>query len=569
MLKYKVIVSICSSFLLLFLVCVESCDYTTPPPKFDFQIYPNNPTVSGEVEIYVDIKEPYSSAYVNFMIKSPQIIDLYHDYMAPFSFSVDTSFLENGIYTLEAEVYTGNFGRKYMNIQVKNCFIDLDGDGYGSKEDFTSCMVRKGGDCNDFDSKINPSVAEVKDGMDQNCNNLVDEFIPEFSKEVDGWILSDIITLDIDSNGKEDFIFSTYFPQFFERIEEKSIIYLISDNGEILWQKELTPVFASPLSIGSGSILFADAAGSVYVLRTTDFEFINTFKIPTKVISTPAICDSRIVLAGNNGHIYAYTSEGKKLWESAVNGEVSGNPVVYGKSVLVLSESGNVSLIDCANGQKIWDKTLNTEISPLLYSPSPTIFSNNNVVIAFGGKVFILDIASGNKERDFNFCKDCYMTTPAVDDVDGDGKYEILFTLTTYEEGYSSDWLKIMGFGDLTISFPSFVVLIDDDYSIIKKQTPFVIPAGLKIINHKYIIFPQSNLSISRIGNIQIALSKLKSKVTILNYSEKSLKNILERGSDGIILNSVRYMDGKLIFPISKYEVGKYKSNISVVTFDR
>ncbi|MEM2759131.1 MAG: hypothetical protein QXV26_07185, partial [Candidatus Methanomethylicia archaeon] len=78
-----------------------------------------------------------------------------------------------------------------------------------------------------------------------------------------------------------------------------------------------------------------------------------------------------------------------------------------------------------------------------------------------------------------------------------------------------------------------------------------------------------SNLSISRIGNIQIALSKLKSKVTILNYSEKSLKNILERGSDGIILNSVRYMDGKLIFPISKYEVGKYKSNISVVTFDR
>lgn len=54
---------------------------------------------------------------------------------------------------------------------------DYDGDGYNSssmlKEDGTPC----GNDCNDFDENINPGQAEICDGIDNNCNEQIDEDI--------------------------------------------------------------------------------------------------------------------------------------------------------------------------------------------------------------------------------------------------------------------------------------------------------------------------------------------------------------------------------------------------------
>jgi len=46
-----------------------------------------------------------------------------------------------------------------------SCFTDDDGDGFDPNVD----------DCNDDDAKINPGAEEVADGIDNNCNGLVDE----------------------------------------------------------------------------------------------------------------------------------------------------------------------------------------------------------------------------------------------------------------------------------------------------------------------------------------------------------------------------------------------------------
>ncbi len=54
--------------------------------------------------------------------------------------------------------------------------FDLDGDG------FTSCA----GDCNDKDAKINPGVVEICDGIDNNCNGKVDEnVVPTWYADAD------------------------------------------------------------------------------------------------------------------------------------------------------------------------------------------------------------------------------------------------------------------------------------------------------------------------------------------------------------------------------------------------
>jgi hypothetical protein len=65
-------------------------------------------------------------------------------------------------------------------------YEDLDGDGYGN-ENVVSCGVHLNGDCDDFDGMINPGVSELCNGIDDNCNVEVDEFVLlTFYMDMDG-----------------------------------------------------------------------------------------------------------------------------------------------------------------------------------------------------------------------------------------------------------------------------------------------------------------------------------------------------------------------------------------------
>jgi hypothetical protein len=65
-------------------------------------------------------------------------------------------------------------------------YLDVDGDGYGQTEvDTMTCLptpppgyVALDGDCHDTDPMINPSVTEVCDDIDNNCDGYIDEDLP-------------------------------------------------------------------------------------------------------------------------------------------------------------------------------------------------------------------------------------------------------------------------------------------------------------------------------------------------------------------------------------------------------
>jgi len=76
-------------------------------------------------------------------------------------FLLTGSFLLNsGTLPLAINVDLGTF-----QMIPSDCFTDDDGDGFDPNVD----------DCNDDDAKINPGAEEVADGIDNNCNGLVDE----------------------------------------------------------------------------------------------------------------------------------------------------------------------------------------------------------------------------------------------------------------------------------------------------------------------------------------------------------------------------------------------------------
>ena len=73
-------------------------------------------------------------------------------------------------------------------------FLDGDGDGYGTGGGQILCgtsggyTATVGGDCNDTNAAIHPSVAETCNGVDDNCDGQIDEGLPtgQYYKDLDG-----------------------------------------------------------------------------------------------------------------------------------------------------------------------------------------------------------------------------------------------------------------------------------------------------------------------------------------------------------------------------------------------
>jgi hypothetical protein len=68
-------------------------------------------------------------------------------------------------------------------IQKPTFYRDNDGDGFGGPLTILACSAPQGyaeagGDCNDLNPKIHPDAAEECDGVDNNCNGVVDEGLP-------------------------------------------------------------------------------------------------------------------------------------------------------------------------------------------------------------------------------------------------------------------------------------------------------------------------------------------------------------------------------------------------------
>ena len=79
-------------------------------------------------------------------------------------------------------------------------YQDSDGDTYGNPAVSTTATSQPGGyvtdstDCDDGNASINPGATEVCNGVDDNCDTVVDEGCPTLYRDVDGDGYFEILT---------------------------------------------------------------------------------------------------------------------------------------------------------------------------------------------------------------------------------------------------------------------------------------------------------------------------------------------------------------------------------------
>jgi hypothetical protein len=82
--------------------------------------------------------------------------------------------------------------------------VDRDVDGYGGPETVVTCdpdaVIADGSDCDDTDPDVNPSADEICDGIDNDCDGMVDGDDPDTDGDGDGFSVCDDDCEDDDRN---------------------------------------------------------------------------------------------------------------------------------------------------------------------------------------------------------------------------------------------------------------------------------------------------------------------------------------------------------------------------------
>jgi len=128
----------------------------------------------------------------------------------------------------------------------------------------------------------------------------------------------------------------------------------------------------------SGKVLQVSAATGQVAWTNTDIE--------AEVFTTPALTAQRVVVAGNDGFVYAIDrATGKTVWRFDA-GASPASPVIAGDKVFAAA-NGSLLMLSLDDGRKIWEFKVSDEITgPALAFGRVFVGSEDGTVVAFGAQ---------------------------------------------------------------------------------------------------------------------------------------------------------------------------------------
>ena len=177
----------------------------------------------------------------------------------------------------------------------------------------------------------------------------------------------------------------------------------------LLWSYTGVKVYSSP-AVVNGILYVGSFDGSIYALNATNGAKIWNYTMSGQVLSSPAVVDGIVYVGSSDGNLYALDADtGGKLWNfttarssffsgfagcgvSPSGNAVDSSPVVADGVVYVGSYDHNVYALNSATGAKLWNYTAGGTVWS-----SPAVADGVVYVGSFDNNVYALNAIDGDR----------------------------------------------------------------------------------------------------------------------------------------------------------------------------
>jgi eukaryotic-like serine/threonine-protein kinase len=123
--------------------------------------------------------------------------------------------------------------------------------------------------------------------------------------------------------------------------------------GKTIWKKKSKGLFAEPIIVKENAIM-VDLTGSLISISLVDGSENWRLKLETQSHTTPAYSNGKIIVADDNGIIYAVDESGEIIWDLATSGSFQAHATISDNLVYIGSTDGNLYVVNLNSGNLEW-----------------------------------------------------------------------------------------------------------------------------------------------------------------------------------------------------------------------
>ena len=176
-------------------------------------------------------------------------------------------------------------------------------------------------------------------------------------------------------------------------------IIAMSFDGKVLWTNEAGDRVNSCPAIRDGVAYVAGCDATLRAVRMDTGKQVFGAAMPALSGGSPAVLEDRIVVGTDQGHVAAFSPQGKQLWDYDQIGNeamVYSSPAVADGLVVVGARDRSVHAIDAGTGEAKWTFEARNDVDG-----SPVISGGRVYIGARDKKLYVLDLKTGKKLWDF------------------------------------------------------------------------------------------------------------------------------------------------------------------------
>jgi outer membrane protein assembly factor BamB len=134
---------------------------------------------------------------------------------------------------------------------------------------------------------------------------------------------------------------------------DKHLYALDLATGKQKWKVKLGPAKASP-SVKGNRIYLGDLDGRFYCVNAADGKVIWTFEAEGEIQASANFHGNNIIFGSHDSSLYCLNPEGKKVWDTKVDGPINAAAAVVGDRTFATGCSdGILHVIDATNGKEL------------------------------------------------------------------------------------------------------------------------------------------------------------------------------------------------------------------------